>query len=184
MQTPPPHLMIRVSGNDAPETFLRVGRESAEILMNRARAYCRHEVADVLDWGCGPGRVASQIAVLYPDVRLRGCDPDGEAIAWCRETIPGEFTTSDLYPPLPYEDGSCDAVCGLSVMTHLRRRVQRVWLKEPARVLRSGGLLLATVHGRAAAARFEVFELRGIEDHYLDPYMAGVLPAEYYRTVL
>jgi SAM-dependent methyltransferase len=91
---------------------------------------------------------------------------------------------SGLEPPLPYEDESFAAVLGLSVMTHLRRECQLRWLEEICRVLRPGGVLLATVHGKAAHNFFGVEHVEGLDDRYLDPYMAEVLPADYYRTVL
>lgn len=180
---PPPRLMVRVSGNDDADTYLRVGARSAERLL-AATAFAGRPVKDVLDWGCGPGRVAAHIAADHPHIVLSGCDPDAEAVDWCRSNVAGDFAVSPLYPPLAYADESFDAVLGLSVMTHLTRRVQRKWLKELHRVLRPGGVFVATVHGRTAAGEFGVTDVPGIQDHYLDPFMADVLPADYYRTVL
>lgn len=184
MNLPPAALIMRVSGNDNGGTYVQVGATAAEVLMTAASAHTDRAIKDVLDWGCGPGRVAEHIATGYPDVSLSGCDPDTEAIAWCQANIAGNFTVSSLYPPLPYAAESFDVVLALSVMTHLRARTQRHWLKELQRILRPGGILVATVHGDAAAAEFGVEHIRGIEDHYLDPFMVDVLPSDYYRTVL
>lgn len=181
---PPSHLMVRVSGNDDADAYMEVGIRSAKELLGRATAFAGRPIKDVLDWGCGPGRMAGCIARDHPHIALSGCDPDVEAIAWCRDNVGGDFTVSPLHPPLSYAMESFDAVLAVSVMTHLRRRTQRQWLKELHRVLRPGGVLVATVHGTAAAAQFGVVHVPGIQDHYLDPYMAGVLPADYYRTVL
>jgi SAM-dependent methyltransferase len=173
--------MTRVSGNADPDAYRQVGYRAACRVLEAAGD---HPVRDVLDWGCGPGRVAVHLA-RADGIALRGCDPDAEAVAWCSENITaGRFAVSGLYPPLPYADGSFDLVAGVSVMTHLRRQDQRKWLRELSRILRPGGLLIATVHGRAVAEEFGVRNLTGIQDHYLDPFMAGVLPASYYRTVL
>jgi len=181
---PPAPLRTRVSGNADVGTYLQVGADSAAILVETARSVAVRQVIDVLDWGCGPGRVSAHIPNFYPYIRLRGCDPDEEAIQWASEHIRGRFAVSELDPPLPYEEESFDAVFGLSVMTHLRKDCQLEWLNEIARVLRPGGVLLATVHGKEAARHFGLLSVKGIEDHYLDPFMAGVLPADYYRTVL
>ena len=176
---PPSHLMERVSGNADPDVYRQVGQRAAHRLLEAVSP-----ARDILDWGCGPGRIAAHL-VGIADVNLYGCDPDPEAVAWCDEHLaPGRFTVSELYPPLPYADDSFDAVLAVSVMTHLRRRVQHKWLVELARVLRPDGVLVATVHGQAAAEGFGITGLTGIQDHYLDPFMAGVLPAAYYRTVL
>jgi SAM-dependent methyltransferase len=177
---PSESLRVRVSGNAEEETYAQVGRQSAALLTEIINEYAPGS-KDVLDWGCGPGRVAMHLD--YPG--LRGCDPDPEGVAWCNTHIAeGRFISSELYPPLPYEDESFDAIVAVSVMTHLRREVQRLWLKELARVLRLGGIFVATVHGEAAATSFGIHEVTGCQDHWLDPFMAGILPADYYMTVL
>lgn len=180
---PPLLLMVRVSGNDDADTYMQVGARAAARLIDAAETFASRPVVDLLDWGCGPGRVAAHIACDYPHIALSGCDPDADAIDWCKNNITGDFAVSPLHPPLPYADESFDAVLALSVMTHLRRRTQRQWLKELRRVLRPGGVLVATVHGMTVAEQFGVTHVPGIEDHYLDPFMAGVLPADYYRAV-
>jgi len=184
MTTPPPHLMVRVSGNDQKETFTAVGAKAAQQMLQAATDYAGRDISDVLDWGCGPGRVASHINRDHSLINLSGCDPDAEAIEWCQTNLAGDFQVSPLYPPLSYADESFDAVLALSVMTHLQRRTQRQWLKELRRILRPGGVLVATVHGRTAAEAFDVSDIGGIDDGYPDPYMADVLPDGYYRTVL
>ena len=182
---PPAGLMQRVSGNDDPDVFLRTGRRLAATMMRAAIEHAERPVWDVLDWGCGCGRVMRHISADWPQARVRGCDIDPSAVTWCQLNLSGEFAVSPLYPPLPYEDEAFDAVLALSVMTHLARRLQRLWLRDLARVLRPGGLVVASVHGRAAAAGFGVTGLsRGIRDHYLNTDLAGVVPEGYYRDVI
>lgn len=178
MNLPPAYLMRRVAGNDDPAAWREVGERAAARLMKAAGPG-----QSVLDWGCGAGRVASVIAAGWPDAELHGCDIDAEAVAWCQANVPGQFITCPLYPPLDYPDASFDAIFAVSVMTHLRRHVQRKWLKELARMLRPGGLLLATVHGQAQAEAFGVHDLAGIRDHYMN--VDGVpAPGDYYRDVI
>src|SRR6202000_3039630 len=178
---PPEPLRVRVGGNTDEETYIQVGKRAAEKLTAVISEYAPG-AEDVLDWGCGPGRVA--VHLNYPG--LYGCDPDPEGVAWCNTNLAeGRFVTSGLYPPLPYEAESFDAIIAVSVMTHLLRNVQRMWLAELARVLRPGGIFVATVHGEAAARAFNITDLgNGIQDHWLDPFMAGILSADYYKTVL
>jgi len=173
-------LRVRVSGNADKETYSQVGERSANKVISLLAGWAP-DATDVLDWGCGPGRVA--VHLPYPG--LRGCDPDPAGVEWCNANITeGRFKVSGLYPPLPYEDESFDAVIAVSVMTHLKREVQRLWLRELARILRPGGVFAATLHGEAAAAAFGITDLKGIQDHWLDPFMAGILSADYYKTVL
>jgi len=180
---PPPHLMIRVSGNADTGAYVQVGTRAAEHLMAAVNTWSARPVKEVLDWGCGPGRVAVHLAGI--GVSLRGCDIDAEAIAWCNEHVAaGRFDVTSLYPPLPYDDQSFDAILACSVMTHLQRRVQLRWLKDLARVLRPGGVLAASVHGQAAAEGFGVARIPGIDDHYLNIGLADVVPDGYYRDVI
>ena len=181
---PPPHLMIRVSGNAEPETYTRVGATAAERLMTAVNEWVARPVQDILDWGCGPGRVLSHIAASNPELNLYGCDIDAEAIAWCTEHLPGNFAVSPLYPPLSYEDSSFDAILAVSVMTHLPRRKQGQWLRDLFRILRPGGVFVASVHGQVAALSFGVTDLKNIQDHYLNIGLAGVAPDGYYRDVI
>jgi SAM-dependent methyltransferase len=177
---PSESLRVRVSGNADGETYSEVGLLAAMKMAERIEKY-RPGAADILDWGCGPGRVAVHLPFPY----VYGCDPDPAGVEWCNANIAeGQFEVSGLYPPLPYEDESFDAIIAVSVMTHLKREVQRLWLCELARILRPGGVFVATVHGEAAANAFGITDLKGIQDHWLDPFMAGVLSADYYKTVL
>ena len=91
------------------------------------------------------------------------------------------------YPPLPFEDGSFDAVIGYSVMTHLPWPLQERWLSEIRRILVPGGVFATSVHGLFAAnlapALFDAVERAGILDETLDSALDNVAPQGYYRTV-
>jgi SAM-dependent methyltransferase len=52
-----------------------------------------------------------------------------------------------------FEDESFDLVYALSVFTHLTGDLQIAWRDELRRVLRPGGLLLVTTHGRSYVPR-------------------------------
>lgn len=179
---PPPHLMKRVAGNDDPQQWERVGIASALLLMGAVSSWSHHPVENVLDFGCGSGRVAAHLAT-WPGVLLYGCDVDAEAIAWCADHIRGSFTPSPLWPPLGYPDGTFDAVIAVSVFTHLPRRAQSKWLRELARVLRPGGVLVASVHGHAVAEAYGK-PMVPIQDDFINTDMAGVVPDGYYVNVL
>ena len=55
---PPPQLLYRSTGSLDAEEFWRVGAVIKDTLMTAAGTYLERTVTDVLDWGCGPGRVA------------------------------------------------------------------------------------------------------------------------------
>ena len=158
LPVPPPHLRYRVHGAADAAGFLCVGRRCAhdvrEILKSNG---CEADGFNrVLDFGCGCGRVAR---FLYPpdaspETSLYGTDVDPQAIRWCRRNLPfGRWAVNGEHPPTRYEDGSFDLVYAISVFTHLSEALQGEWLDELRRVLKPGGLLLATFHGEAFAAK-------------------------------
>jgi len=137
---------------------------------------------------------------------LYGCDIDAEAVEWCAAHLPGDYRLTTPEPSLPFEAGELDVVIATSVFTHLPRDEQQRWLSELHRVLRPGGLLLASLAGsqaarvgrsarlasrrpgsvptRLAALRRTLRVLRaGIVDAQLDPHLDGIAPAGYYRMV-
>lgn len=104
----------------------------------------------VLEWGCGPGRILRHLPELLADrdPTFTGTDYNPRTIAWCREALPGiRFELNGLLPPLPFADGVFDAVYNFSVFTHLSQDVQLAWVDELHRVLRPGGVMLCTTQG-------------------------------------
>jgi SAM-dependent methyltransferase len=121
--------------------------------------------SDVLDMGCGPGRVAAPLTrYLDPNSgSYEGFDVMPESIKWCSRAISkrhpnSHFQVADLhnaqYHPqgsqradeyvFPYPDESFDVALAASLFTHLRPFEGQRYLDEARRVLRSGGRLLST----------------------------------------
>jgi SAM-dependent methyltransferase len=145
---PPAKLRFRVGESSDPAVFLEVGRQSAAHIAHclDAAGVPLRSLDSVLDFGCGCGRTLRWLTSQYPTVNWHGSDVDAEAIAWCRERLPGVFKTNPLRPPLPFGDGEFDAVIGLSVFTHLDEEDQRAWVPELHRVLKPGGVLLLSFY--------------------------------------
>jgi SAM-dependent methyltransferase len=104
----------------------------------------------VLDWGCGCGRVARHVSGAADETSFFGCDIDRENVAWCSANLVGSYHWTTMRPPLPFPDAKFDLVYGVSVFTHLGAELQDAWLEELRRVIRPGGYLCVTVHGRTA----------------------------------
>ncbi|HEY3187699.1 MAG TPA: class I SAM-dependent methyltransferase [Solirubrobacteraceae bacterium] len=117
---------------------------------------------DVLDVGCGIGRMARPLS-RFLDERgsYAGFDVNPVGVGWCQLHYDRErfrFTLADLfnarYHPtgrhraseyrFPYDDHSFDVAVMASVLTHLLEDEAAHYLAETARVVRPGGRVLAT----------------------------------------
>jgi SAM-dependent methyltransferase len=162
---PPQRLVVLVAGPASVESFLRKGRLGADVVRD---ALARQGVAiatvgDVLDFGVGCGRVARHWHDLTGP-RIHGCDINEELVAWTRANLPFvEARVTGLGPPLPYADGALDVAYALSVFTHLPEELQGAWAAELARVIRPGGHLVLSTHGRAYFDRLDAGERADFE---------------------
>jgi SAM-dependent methyltransferase len=144
---PPAQLRDKVGGR---ENFIQVAEQLCTLIMTCLARYepGLAQAEAILDWGCGCGRIITQMMKFVAPERLYGCDIDSAAIAWDCENVRGPiFTRVDPYPPTPYPDSSFDIVYGISVMTHLDEQTQILWLKELKRITRPGAILALSVIG-------------------------------------
>jgi SAM-dependent methyltransferase len=148
--TPPPMLRYRVHGALDETSYLEVGRYVASCLVQCLEGqHIAGNDAAILDFACGPGRVAVELKRLIPSCHLYGADIDREAIAWVQDNLSylGEFSTNEPLPPTRYASEYFDVIYSISLFTHLDEPLQNLWLAELARILKPGGTLLTTVHG-------------------------------------
>jgi len=142
---PPRRLMVRVAGTADADWFVRSGRAAYDAI---AAHVPLGGLDSVLDFGCGCGRVTRYWSGFAGTVT--GSDLDGAAVAWCRSNLPfARFEQNGLAPPLACGDESFGLVYALSVFTHLTAELQLAWRDELRRILRPGGFLLVTTHGRS-----------------------------------
>lgn len=157
IELPPPRLRRRVTGTDDGDWFLKSGEKSLDDLRRALASIERsyEDFNDVLEWGCGCGRILRHLPVPDFPRTLHGNEIDAEAIAWVSAHMPWIATSlTKGEPPLPYPNGSFDLIFNHSVMSHLDEDYQDAWLAELARVLRPGGVVTLTVHGQHAFDQF------------------------------
>jgi SAM-dependent methyltransferase len=148
------------------------------MLLHNLQDHAGLKAADqVLDIGCGNGRVAAQLApILRPAGGYVGFDISRRGIQACRRQFArephmrfqhldvwnGEYNAkgrvAELDTVFPAPDASVDLAFATSVFTHMRMPAVRRYLAETARVLRPGGRLAFTVFalepGREASDAF------------------------------
>lgn len=118
---------------------------------------------DILDFGCGCGRLARQLIRQIPrPSSYIGVDLHAGMIRWCNQHLSPiapqfRFIHHDVYnagfnpdpskprhAELPADSGTRDLVIAYSVFTHILESSAIHYLAECARVLRPGGVLAST----------------------------------------
>jgi SAM-dependent methyltransferase len=148
---PPAHLAIRVGVNDpsdALRSFDEIGLGAREQILDLLGPDYDFAGKSVLDFGSGPGKVLRHFLDEAGSATFHACDIHEPSIEWLRSNLPEvrAFVNKPL-PPLPLEDESIDLALAMSVFTHLSDEWS-AWLLELHRVLKLGGLLIASFLGR------------------------------------
>lgn len=116
------------------------------------------DFSSILDFGCGPGRMTQHLCWLASNAQIFGCDIDPDAVIEAQRLCPkARFHANDPSPPLAFDNGEFDLVCSFQVFTNISEASHQVWLKELARVLRPGGVMLSTTHSEEYLKRVSVF---------------------------
>lgn len=152
----PPDLVERTQGGrneGAYRDSIASGVATLEDIL-RATGVRLEDVRDVLDIGCGTGRLLSGLHFDDPGRHLVGVDIQQELVDWSRSHLPdiASWHVGPLAPPLDLPAASFDLVLLVSVFTHLPLDLQRAWLAEVRRLLRPGGRALITLHGDVYAS--------------------------------
>lgn len=150
---PPEHLRSRVAAPE-PELFLWTGFIDLALvleLFERDQRLPAGPPYRALDFGSGCGRLMRFFHGAQAEWEVHGADVNPELVAWSRENLAwAQHLESQPHPPLDLPDGCVDLVYSLSVFSHLSEEPAAAWLRELGRLIRPGGTLIATTHGRTA----------------------------------
>lgn len=152
--------IYRRDGRVFPEPFPRF----AEVV----QVFRAHSCRVILDLGCGNGRHVLHLAKHGFEVIGVDISPTALSLtdAWLREAgRRAALALADTRRPLPFHDGSLDAVLSTQVIHHALTEGVRVAIGEIWRVLVPGGLAFVTVSGR----RDEGVEFEEVEPGTLVP---------------
>jgi SAM-dependent methyltransferase len=138
------------------ERYVRGANQFVDILERSCSEAGRDPdtIGDVLEVGCGYGRIVRELRKRMPSARVHVSDVmDGAARFTaaefgCREMLPLEQSGAEF-------DERFDLVYLLSVYTHLRRDLVAANLRRLSAVLKPDGVAVITLHGRGSAATAE-----------------------------
>ncbi len=131
------------------ELWERLGPETKTAIMDLLPADWSFEGKRILDFGCGAGRTLRHFMSEAQQAEFWGVDIDAASVELLAQTVcpPLRVMRSEYMPPLDFEGGSFDLIWSISVFTHLTDS-SLPWLLELHRILKPGGLLVATYMGR------------------------------------
>ncbi|MBI2765306.1 MAG: class I SAM-dependent methyltransferase [Chloroflexi bacterium] len=137
-----------VAGYDA--CIRRVYSALAEAQVHRAivSALRRVQTADLLEIGCGPGHGLAALRRAFPCARLTGVDLSPFMLERAEQRIPplaARLVHADA-ARFPWAEGSFDGVVAAHLLGHVPLDVAAAIMREAARLLRLGGVLVVADH--------------------------------------
>ena len=127
----------------------------------------------ILDVACGTGHLLKMLGAALPEAKLFGIDLSPHYIARAREVLPRDLDVSlvcDNAERLPFLDASFDVVTSLYLLHEVPAEVRERVLKEVARVMRPGGLLVVADSIQLADARELEREILAFPSRFHEPY--------------
>jgi SAM-dependent methyltransferase len=147
---PDENTQARFTGLTGDDTMTRAF--DSYTLIKRLGGKYHHRISSldsILDFGCGWGRMIRFFLKDLEPSRIWGVDCLSGIIDVCKQTNKWcNFRVVDPLPPTTFPDGMFDLIYSYSVFSHLSEDAHKKWLLEFYRILKPGGLLIATTRGR------------------------------------
>jgi len=147
---PEENVQLMITG-DKGDAVMSDGFASYRLFRN---LYERHATpivhcGNILDFGCGWGRIIRFFLKDVKPSRLLGVDPVEEMVALCKQQNRWcGFERIPFVPPSQLKGSTFDLIYSFSVFSHLSEEMHKKVLAELTRLLKPGGLLVVTTRGR------------------------------------
>lgn len=131
----------------------------------------------LLDVACGTGGTLHQLAVTHPELRLWGVDLSPAYIRLARKRLADVDVTlaAENGEELPFADNTFDVVTSVYLFHELPRNARRNVLRELARVVRPGGLIVIEDSAQLAESGPLEAALRAFPSEFHEPFYADYL---------
>lgn len=145
----PPDYLMYESFQMNYKKYYNGGLNMAKYLVNQFKNHINLKDISILDWGCGPGRIIRHMpAIVSNNCKFFATDYNANSIDWCSKNLPNiKFNKNELSAKLPYQDNSMDIIYGISIFTHLSKKMHYEWFNELHRVLKPNGIMLLSMQG-------------------------------------
>ena len=170
----PEKLILKVNGSVSEEAFKNIGNEVVDIIMKNFKRREFKNFKNILDFGCGLGRVLYPLAKKLPEAEFVGIDIDPHMIKWIQylfSDLNYHFTLSTV----DLRSDQFDFIYAISVFTHLNKTTD-YWLTEIHRLLKENGYAFLTYHDETLfEERIGTPDIPGVSDKTLlkDCYIVG-----------
>lgn len=157
----PPAYLIYEAFDLNYDSYYFASKRTASWLLDHFKRHHILNNINILDWGCGPARIARHLPdLLDKSCSLYATDYNANSIAWNKKNIRNvNFNLNYTEPPLPYVDNSFDIVYGISIFTHLPEDLHYKWFDELVRITKNGGIIFQTLQGSAFKVKMTPAEL-------------------------
>jgi len=146
---PPVDLRKVTAANEEP-IFLWTGAVDIQNFLTIFSSYSSVDRPAVLDFGCGCGRL-SRYFEGSDAYQVSATDINPDLVNWCKTNLCRIDTKlNGIRPPAPFPENKFDLIYTLSIFTHLPHTLTEEWLADFGRMLKPGGILIATTHGQHA----------------------------------
>lgn len=145
---PPPDLWLGYGQNTQEYLY---GKEQIgtmiKILANNG--YEISKMKNILDFGCGAGRMIRWLRPFADNSEIWGVDISADHITWAINNLnpPFKFATTTIAPHLPFEERHFDFIYAGSVFTHIDDLVES-WMLELRRILSDNGTIYITIQDK------------------------------------
>jgi SAM-dependent methyltransferase len=144
----PASRVLRMSFAVAPDAYDRfMGKYSVQLAPQLADLAGVGSGQRVLDVGCGPGALTSELVKRLGASAVAAVDPSEQFVTAARERHPGVDVRSASAEELPFADGEFDAALAQLVVHFMADPARGI--AEMARVTRAGGVVCACVWDHA-----------------------------------